>query len=86
MLAWEIGTRLERRHCTRGRDLAASPHGRAISAVMQDRASRESSMSEPTEQEISRRAYELWERAGCPEGRDKEFYHQAERELRNHTK
>jgi hypothetical protein len=53
---------------------------------MQDRASRESSMSEPTEQEISRRAYELWERAGCPEGRDKEFYHQAERELRNHTK
>jgi hypothetical protein len=28
-----------------------------------------------------RRAYELWEQAGKPEGRDQEFYHQAEREL-----
>ena len=39
-------------------------------------------MPEPTEQEMTRRAYELWERAGCPEGRDKEFYRQAEQELR----
>ena len=31
--------------------------------------------------EIVRRAYELWEQAGKPEGRDQEFYHQAEREL-----
>jgi len=31
--------------------------------------------------EIVRRAYELWEQAGKPDGRDQEFYHQAEREL-----
>jgi hypothetical protein len=31
--------------------------------------------------EIVRRAYELWERAGKPEGKDQEFYLQAEREL-----
>jgi hypothetical protein len=32
--------------------------------------------------DIVRRAYELWEQAGKPDGRDQEFYHQAERELR----
>jgi hypothetical protein len=32
--------------------------------------------------EIVRRAYELWERAGKPDGKDQEFYHQAEQELR----
>jgi hypothetical protein len=31
--------------------------------------------------EIVRRAYELWELAGKPDGKDEEFYHQAEREL-----
>jgi hypothetical protein len=31
--------------------------------------------------EIVRRAYELWEQAGKPDGKDQEFYHQAEREL-----
>lgn len=40
-------------------------------------------MPEPTEQEITRHAYELWEQAGKPEGRDQEFYREAERELRN---
>jgi hypothetical protein len=33
--------------------------------------------------DIVRRAYELWEQAGKPGGRDQEFYHQAERELQN---
>jgi hypothetical protein len=28
----------------------------------------------PTEKDISVRAYQLWEQAGCPAGRDKEFY------------
>src|ERR1700726_4646744 len=28
--------------------------------------------------EIVRRAYELWEQAGKPDGRDQEFYHHAE--------
>jgi hypothetical protein len=32
------------------------------------------------------RAYELWEKAGKPEGRDQEFYHQAERELEGESK
>jgi hypothetical protein len=39
-------------------------------------------MTEPNEAEITRRAFLLWEQAGGPEGRDEEFYHQAERELR----
>jgi hypothetical protein len=29
--------------------------------------------------DIVRRAYELWEQAGKPDGRDQELYHQAER-------
>jgi hypothetical protein len=37
----------------------------------------------PAEKDIRARAYQLWEQAGCPEGRDKEFYFQAERELRD---
>jgi hypothetical protein len=32
--------------------------------------------------QTSRRAYQLWERAGCPQGRDLEFWLQAEAELR----
>lgn len=35
----------------------------------------------PTKEQVTRRAYQLWELAGKPEGRDQEFYHQAEREL-----
>jgi len=38
-------------------------------------------MARPPGIEIVRRAYELWEQAGKPEGRDQEFYLQAEREL-----
>ena len=38
-------------------------------------------MGRPAGIEIVRRAYELWEQAGKPEGRDQEFYLQAEREL-----
>ena len=43
-------------------------------------------MEKPSEIEIVRRAYELWQQAGEPEGRDQEFYHQAEQELRNADK
>jgi hypothetical protein len=39
-----------------------------------------------TEKDIVRRACELWEKAGKPEGRDDEFYHLAEQELRNENK
>jgi Protein of unknown function (DUF2934) len=38
-------------------------------------------MENPTKEQIIHRAYELWEQAGKPEGRDEEFYHQAEKEL-----
>lgn len=40
-------------------------------------------MKKPVEIDIIRRAYELWQQAGEPEGKDQEFYHLAEQELRN---
>jgi hypothetical protein len=40
-------------------------------------------MQEPKGIQIVRRAYQLWENAGKPEGRDQEFYHEAERQLKN---
>jgi hypothetical protein len=43
-------------------------------------------MAELTRDQIIHRAYQLWEAANKPEGRDKEFYHQAEQELRNEDK
>jgi hypothetical protein len=43
-------------------------------------------MAEPKHMDIVRRAYELWQEAGQPEGKDQEFYHQAEEELRNKDK
>ena len=39
-------------------------------------------MENPTREQIIHRAYELWEQAGKPDGRDEEFYHQAEKQLR----
>jgi Protein of unknown function (DUF2934) len=38
-------------------------------------------MQRPAEMDILLRAYELWERAGKPDGRDQDSYPQAEREL-----
>ncbi len=38
-------------------------------------------MARPAGIDVVRRAYKLWEQAGKPEGRDQEFYLQAEREL-----
>ena len=43
-------------------------------------------MPEPTKLQIIRRAFELWQQASCPEGRDKELCRQAELELRNEKK
>jgi hypothetical protein len=40
----------------------------------------------PTSEEIARRAYELWQRNGCPHGRDVEHWCQAERELNCDTR
>jgi hypothetical protein len=38
-------------------------------------------MGKPTLMDIERRAYQLWENAGKPEGMDEKFYYLAEREL-----
>ncbi|HZX43536.1 MAG TPA: DUF2934 domain-containing protein [Myxococcaceae bacterium] len=35
----------------------------------------------PTQEQIARRAYEIWQQSGCPQGRDTENWAQAEREL-----
>jgi hypothetical protein len=38
-------------------------------------------MAKPTKEQITLRAYQLWEENNKPEGRDEEFYRQAEKEL-----
>jgi Protein of unknown function (DUF2934) len=38
-------------------------------------------MAKPAQIDIVRRAYQLWQQAGEPAGKDQEFYLQAEREL-----
>jgi hypothetical protein len=43
-------------------------------------------MPEPIKQEIEARAYQLWEKSGQPEGREDEFRHLAQQELRNKDK
>ena len=40
-------------------------------------------MANPTEDQIRTRAHQLWELAGQPKGRDHEFWHETERELRD---
>jgi len=35
----------------------------------------------PKEMDVVRRAYELWQQAGEPQGKDEEFYHQAKKQL-----
>jgi hypothetical protein len=40
-------------------------------------------MSKPTEEQIRTRARQLWELAGRPDGRDDEFWHEAECELKD---
>lgn len=39
-------------------------------------------MAPVLEEDIRKRARELWEAAGRPEGRDEEFWHEAERRLK----
>ena len=43
-------------------------------------------MPEPSKEEIEARAYQLWDKAGKPAGREKEFWDLAEEELRNEDK
>ncbi|MBR0869010.1 DUF2934 domain-containing protein [Bradyrhizobium tropiciagri] len=40
-------------------------------------------MTNPRDDEVRQRAHALWELAGRPEGREQEFWHEAERELKS---
>jgi Protein of unknown function (DUF2934) len=40
-------------------------------------------MAGPTDEQIRTHAYQLWEVAGKPDGRQDDFWQEAERELRN---
>jgi Protein of unknown function (DUF2934) len=40
-------------------------------------------MTNPSQKDVQRRAYQLWEGAGQPKGRDQEFYLEAERRLKD---
>jgi hypothetical protein len=42
----------------------------------------ETQMANPAQKDIEGRAYQLWQTAGQPAGRDREFYLEAERQLR----
>ena len=38
-------------------------------------------MKTPTHEEVAQRAHQLWQDSGCPDGRDTEFWLDAERQL-----
>ncbi|MCP3459606.1 DUF2934 domain-containing protein [Bradyrhizobium sp. CCGUVB23] len=40
-------------------------------------------MAHPTEEQIRKRAFELWEQAGKPEGREDEFWQRAQKDLQD---
>jgi hypothetical protein len=67
-----------------GPSLSSTLHGPALSAPRAPAGpcALSGSTSEPTQEQIERRSYELWQQAGFPSGRDEEFRRQAERELR----
>lgn len=49
--------------------------------LLTDEAKREVVMPNVTDAQIREHAHKLWERAGKPEGRSEEFWHQAKSEL-----
>ena len=77
----EIGSELARKtldEVSREDPAPATPPGAAAAPAPAAAA--------PADESIKIRAYQLWENAGCPEGRDQEFYFQAEREQRDREK
>jgi hypothetical protein len=50
-------------------------------SFLRERFGRRDNMDDGQLMRITRRAYELWQQAGEPKGRDEEFYRQASREL-----
>jgi hypothetical protein len=65
--------------CRLARPLPLSPNAPQGEAVL----GREVRMPEVYEDDIRARAYKLWEDAGRPEGRIDEFWHEAERQLKD---
>ena len=55
--------------------------GETVRAFTDELDRRAMLMEWPPEEQIRKRAQELWERAGRPQGRDEEFWHWAEKEL-----
>jgi hypothetical protein len=53
-----------------------------ISAFSEELKLRARALAKPNEEQIRKRARELWEEKGCPAGRDEEFWFCAEREFR----
>jgi hypothetical protein len=60
----------------------AKPALAAPAAQLETDAVPDPAGTQPTFEEISRRAYALWEAAGKPEGEDQRFWFEAELELR----
>jgi hypothetical protein len=90
---WEVSARNERLHVDLNRVASVSKlvwHGPADMPQAPRRwgraPTRRNVMPEPSKQEIDARAYQLWEKAGRPEGREDEFWHLAQQELRNEDK
>jgi hypothetical protein len=73
-------------HWLAGRIPATAPHNfRKSDAIPRSGAvlglCRKSKMTKPTEEQIRKRAQEIWEENHRPDGRDDEFWHEAEKEL-----
>ena len=90
---WAVSARNERLHVDLNRVASLSKlvwHGPADMPQAPRRwgraPTRRNVMPEPSKQEIDARAYQLWEKAGRPEGREEEFWHLAQQELRNEDK
>jgi hypothetical protein len=52
-----------------------------MGAVLNHKSFEGSAVEKPTEDRIRQRAHDLWEQNHRPDGKEKEFWHQAEREL-----
>ena len=80
VLGLEMGTELARKALA---EVSRADHAPAPATPPSSSPTEAPATAGPAEKDIRVRAYQLWEQAGCPEGSDKEFYFQAERELRD---
>ena len=63
-----------------------SPKKRSASTTKRPRKTALQAKNGPTSDEIAQRARELYEKSGCPGGRDEEFWLDAERQLHDERK